>query len=112
MGFYIPRSDISEGARTLDSAITSLTEELEAVNFYNQRADVATDASLKDIMIHNRDEEIEHCAMLIEWLRRELPEFDKELRDYLFTTADITAVEAGAGEHGDSAQSLGIGSLR
>lgn len=113
MGFYIPRSDLSGAARTIDSAITSLMEELEAVNYYNQRADVSVDDDLKEIMIHNRDEEIEHCAMLVEYLRRKMPEFDKELRDYLFTSAPITELESGAGDDGDepTAKSLGIGSL-
>lgn len=114
MGFYIPRSELSDSARTLDSAITSLMEELEATNFYNQRAEVAADGELRELMIHNRNEEIEHCAMLIEWLRRNLPEFDKELRDYLFTSAPITAVEAGVGGEGASGgvKSIGIGSLK
>lgn len=114
MGFYIPRSDLSVDARTVDSAITSLMEELEATNFYNQRADVATDEGLKDIMLHNRNEEIEHCAMLVEWLRRHIPEFDHELRSYLFTEAPITHIEEGGdGESaGGAVHSLGIGSLR
>lgn len=112
MGFYIPRSDLSGAARTIDSAITSLMEELEAVNYYNQRADVSVDDDLKEIMIHNRDEEIEHCAMLIEWLRREMPEFDKELRGYLFTSAPLTQVEADGSEGGSAARPLSIGSLK
>jgi ferritin-like protein len=117
MGFYVPYSELSEEARTLDSAITSLVEELDATNYYNQRAETATDDSLREIMIHNRDEEIEHVAMLTEWLRRNSPEFDDALKTYLFTDAPITAVEASAG--GDAgrakasgAPSLGLGSLR
>lgn len=112
MSFYISRSDLPESARTLDSGITSLMEELEAVNFYNQRASVATNAELKSVMLHNRDEEIEHCAMLIEWLRREMPEFDKELRGYLFTSAPLTQVEADGSEGGSAARPLSIGSLK
>lgn len=113
MGYYIPRGELSESAKTLDSAITSLMEELEATNFYNQRAEVSADPALKDVMLHNRNEEIEHCAMLIEWIRRNLPEFDKELRDYLFTSAPLTDMEAGAeGEEEPAPPSLGIGSLK
>jgi hypothetical protein len=93
MGLYIPYGELSEDARAFDSAITSLMEELEAVNFYNQRADVEKDNSLKRILIHNRNEEIEHAAMLFEWLRRNVPEFDKEIREYLLKDAPITEIE-------------------
>lgn len=120
MGFYVPYSELSAEARTFDNAITSLMEELEATNYYNQRADVATDESLREIMIHNRDEEIEHVAMLVEWLRRKSPEFEQELRMYLFTDAPITEVEEAAAGGGESpaggkssgTPSLGLGSLR
>lgn len=117
--FYVSYDGLSKEARTFDFAIASLMEELEATNYYNQRADVATDDALKEIMLHNRNEEIEHCAMLIEWLRRNVPEFDEELKLYLFTDAPITAVEEMATEGGEAAQkasgggaSLGLGSLR
>jgi ferritin-like protein len=100
----------------LDSAITSLTEELEAINFYNQRAEVATDDAIKDVMLHNRNEEIEHAVMLFEWLRRNVSEFDEDMRTYLFQKAPITEIEesaAGGSSGGASpAASLGIGSLR
>ena len=119
MSYYVPYSDLSAEARTFDNAITSLMEELEATNYYNQRADVATDESLREIMIHNRNEEIEHTAMLVEWLRRFSPEFDEELRTYLFTDAPITQVEELATEGGEAdggsksqTPSLGLGSLR
>ena len=120
MSYYVPYSELSDEARTLDNGITSLMEELEATNYYNQRADVATDEGLKAIMIHNRNEEIEHIAMLIEWLRRNSPEFHERLQTYLFTDAPITEVEAlatGGGETGGGAKapgtaSLGLGSFR
>ncbi|MDR3353931.1 MAG: ferritin [Synergistaceae bacterium] len=116
MSFYVPYSDLPREAVALDSAIESLREELEATNLYHQRYLVLADESLKKMMLHNRDEEIEHCAMLIEWLRREVPEFDRELRKYLFTDAgimDIEAAPAGEGNAGKPAGgSLGIGSLR
>ncbi|MDR1651217.1 MAG: ferritin [Synergistaceae bacterium] len=115
MGFYIPYSDLSAKARTVDNALTSLIEELEAVNYYNQRADAASDDTLKDIMLHNRNEEIEHAVMLFEWLRRNIGEFDEDMRTYLFTKAPVTEVEsqaAGGGASGGSSPSLGVGSLR
>ena len=119
--FYVPYADLSKSARTLDFAIASAMEELEAINYYNQRADVAPDESLREIMIHNRNEEIEHAAMLIEWFRRNIPEFHEQLSTYLFTELPITEVEEDAtagGEGGDpdgkkpGASSLGLGSLR
>jgi uncharacterized protein len=98
-------------------AITSLMEELEAVDWYDQRVTVATDDELKAILAHNRDEEKEHAAMTLEWLRRQDPVLDRHLRTYLFTAEPVTEVEreaeAGGGETaGDGTGSLGIGSLR
>ena len=75
-------------------AITSLMEELEAVDWYNQRIDAAADPELKAILIHNRDEEKEHAAMVLEWIRRRDPKLDEELRDTLFKDGPIT------GDHG------------
>ncbi|MFW6124103.1 MAG: encapsulin-associated ferritin-like protein [Acidobacteriota bacterium] len=86
-------SGLSEEAKSTHRALTSLIEELEAVDWYNQRADVAQDEELKKILIHNRDEEMEHAAMLLEWLRRKMPEFHEELETYLFKTAPITEIE-------------------
>jgi hypothetical protein len=68
-------------------------EELEAVDWYNQRFDVCTDPQLKAILKHNRDEEIEHASMALEWIRRNFPKFDEALRTYLFTSGEITAIE-------------------
>lgn len=107
---------ISEAAADIHRVLASLQEELEAVDYYHQRADRTKDAESKAIMEHNRDEEIEHAAMLLEWLRRRLPAFDKELKTYLFTSAPITELEDAATD-GDSQApaatgSLGIGSLR
>ena len=82
MGLYEQYSELSMEAHDVDRVITSLMEELEAINYYNQRADVSGDESVCELMIHNRDEEIEHACMLIEWLRRRMPEFDGELRSY------------------------------
>jgi len=67
----------------------SLVEEIDAVDWYNQRVATTEDEELKAILAHNRDEEMEHAAMLLEWLRRNMPGWDKELRDYLFTDKPI-----------------------
>lgn len=86
---------LSEETKNITRAIRSLVEEFEAVDWYNQRVDVTKDTELKAILAHNRDEEIEHAAMALEWLRRKLPVLDKELRDNLFKEGPI------AGHHGD-----------
>ncbi|HWA49273.1 MAG TPA: encapsulin-associated ferritin-like protein [Dongiaceae bacterium] len=82
-------------AATIDRhrAIVSLMEELEAVDWYDQRLEAATDPELREILRHNRDEEKEHAAMVLEWLRRHDPVLDKQLRTYLFSTDDILKVE-------------------
>ncbi len=82
-------------AQTMDlhRAIVSLQEELEAVDWYRQRADACTDAELKDILLHNMREEIEHASMLLEWLRRNSEDFTRELQTYLFTDKPIVQVE-------------------
>jgi hypothetical protein len=84
-GYHEPTEEMSDEARDLHRAIISLMEELEAVDWYNQRMDVTKDDELRAVLKHNRDEEMEHAAMVLELLRRRLPEFDKELRDWLFT---------------------------
>jgi len=110
---------LSEEAKEIHRALASLIEELEAVDWYNQRADVSGDEQLKQILLHNRDEEIEHAAMALEWLRRKLPQFDEELKTYLFTSKNITELEegeeneAGNSEKGSSSDSsLGIGKVK
>ena len=88
-GYHEPVNEISDETRDMHRAITSLMEELEAVDWYNQRADACKDSELRAILSHNRDEEKEHAAMLLEWIRRKDPDFDKELKDYLFTDKAI-----------------------
>ena len=97
--YHEPTSELSARARSLHRALATVIEELEAVDWYQQRIDVATDEELAAIITHHRDEEIEHAVMGLEWLRRRMPEFDEKLRTYLFTTAPITEVEELA-EHG------------
>ncbi len=105
---------------TLDRhrAIESIMEELEAVDWYDQRVDAAGDQELAAILAHNRDEEKEHAAMTLEWLRRRDPKLDQHLRTYLFTSGSVLAIEHEAADDGDGGStggadgSLGIGSLR
>lgn len=88
-GYHEPIDELSDDTRDMHRAIVSLMEELEAMDWYNQRVDACKDADLKKILAHNRDEEKEHAAMLLEWIRRRDATFDKELKDYLFTDEDI-----------------------
>ncbi len=87
-------SKLRQEVLDMHRAIVSLMEELEAVDWYNQRADVCSDPELKAILEHNRDEEKEHAAMLLEWIRRQDGAFDKELKDYLFTDKPIADLES------------------
>ncbi len=89
VGYHEPVAELSEETRDLHRAIVSLMEELEAVDWYNQRADACKDPELKAILEHNRDEEKEHAAMVLEWIRRKDPAFSKELKEYLFTEQSI-----------------------
>src|SRR5215510_5591628 len=115
--------------KTIDQhrAFVSLQEELEAADWYNQRVEAAADPELAAILAHNRDEEKEHAAMVLEWLRRSDPKLDEHLRTYLFTEGSVLDIEAaaehGGGEGGGEEKggsggsapadtSLGIGSLR
>jgi len=89
VGYHEPVDELSAATRDMHRAIVSLMEELEAVDWYNQRADACKDAALKAILEHNRDEEKEHGAMLLEWIRRQDPSFSKQMQDYLFTEKPI-----------------------
>jgi uncharacterized protein len=90
---HAPRERLSPKTLAMHQAITSLMEELEAADWYRQRADDCDDEALEAILLHNMREEIEHAAMALEWLRRNDSEFDKQLRTYLFSSGDITEVE-------------------
>lgn len=111
-----PSDTLDQKTADQSRAITSLAEELEAINNYNQRIAVAPDEELKKILAHNRDEEIEHASMLIEWLRRNMTPWDEKLETYLFTTPSIVEVEAaavgGSAASTSSEGNLGIGSLK
>lgn len=88
-GYHEPIEELSDETRDMHRAITSLMEELEAVDWYNQCVDACKDPELKEILEHNRDEEKEHAAMVLEWIRRRDSVLDKELKDYLFTDKKI-----------------------
>jgi hypothetical protein len=115
-GLHEPAELIGEATIDRHRAITSLVEELEAVDWYDQRVQATNDSGLADVLAHNRDEEKEHASMTLEWLRRRDPVLDRHLRTYLFTTEPVTEVEAEAEEGGAAAAassgSLGIGSLK
>lgn len=89
-GYHEPIEELTDQTRDMHRAITSLMEELEAVDWYNQRVDACKNEELKSILEHNRDEEKEHAAMVLEWIRRQDPTFDKELKEFLFTEKPLT----------------------
>ena len=89
VGFHEPVAELCDETRDMHRAIVSLMEELEAVDWYNQRADACKDEDHKAILQPNRDEEKEHASMVLEWIRRKDPRFSKELRDYLFTEKPV-----------------------
>jgi ferritin-like protein len=88
-----PADKLSPETIEFHRAVVSLMEELDAIDWYNQRAEACGDSELRKILQHNRDEEIEHAVMALEWIRRNSSKFDEALRTYLFTTGDITAIE-------------------
>jgi uncharacterized protein len=120
-GLHEPADRLAPETVDRHRALTSIQEELEAVDWYDQRVDATSDAELASVLAHNRDEEKEHAVMTIEWLRRHDPVLDRHLRTYLFTTSSITEVEREAEVQGTDADSdgaegaggsLGIGGLK
>ena len=113
--YHDPFEVLKGKTRDITRALLSLKEEVEAVDWYNQRVDVTEDPELKEILAHNRDEEIEHAVMTIEWLRRNMDGWDEELRTYLFTEGSLLEIEEGAeGEEsqGEGSSGLNIGDLK
>ncbi|HEY7139130.1 MAG TPA: ferritin-like domain-containing protein [Methylomirabilota bacterium] len=92
-GFHEAEDRLAPATRDMHRAIVSLMEELEAIDWYQQRIEAAGDGELQDVLRHNRDEEKEHAAMVLEWIRRRDPGFDEVLRTFLFTERPITALE-------------------
>ena len=118
-GLHEPEDRLSPATIDRHRALTSIQEELEAVDWYDQRVNATTDPSLAAVLAHNRDEEKEHASMMLEWLRRHDPKLDQFLRTYLFTTEPITEIEAEVEAEAVTDQpaaadtgSLGIGSLK
>lgn len=120
-GFHEPVGELSDDTRDMHRAITSLMEELEAIDWYQQRAEACSDPELRDILLHNKDEEIEHALMTLEWIRRQNAKFSEQAETYLFTQVPIVEVEEHAEAETDAeieapsvgaAGSLGIGSLK
>ena len=102
-GFH--ETDLTPETRNMHRAIVSLMEELEAIDWYQQRVDATSDEALRTILTHNRDEEKEHAAMVLEWIRRHDPVFDAHLRQYLFTTVPVT-------ERAEAAETQPVGGKR
>jgi uncharacterized protein len=97
-GLHAPRERLSAKTLSMHHAIVSLMEELEAADWYRQRADDCDDEALKAILLHNMREEVEHAAMVLEWLRRNDDVFDSQLREYLFKDGDIAGHEEATGK--------------
>lgn len=112
-GYHEPYEQLTSKTRDFHRALRSLMEELEAVDWYQQRVDVCHDDDLRAILAHNRDEEKEHAAMVLEWIRRQDRVFDTQLRKYLFTEISIVGREEGVKSIGAPAPiPPSIGSLR
>ncbi len=117
--YHEPVTELTPEARNYSRALNSLKEEIEAVDWYNQRVVTSNDPELAALMAHNRDEEIEHACMALEWLRRNMPGWDESLRKYLFIEGSIVAAEKEGKDSGDApvsasktTDSLGIGKIK
>jgi len=113
--YHEPLELLSGETREMHRAIVSLMEELEAIDWYQQRVDACSDPQLKDVLLHNKNEEIEHASMVMEWIRRHNDHFNEMLRKYLFTEQPITGIEKAAGTTSPGAsatEALGIGSMK
>ena len=115
--YHEPYELLTEPTRNLHRAIVSLKEELEAVDWYQQRAEACSDEQLRAVLVHNKNEEIEHAMMTLEWLRRMDPVFAANIETYLDSSGPITEVEktataGSAASSASTASSLGIGSLK
>jgi len=115
VGYHEDEDKLSDETKDRHRAIASMMEELEAVDWYDQRVSAASDAELREILAHNRDEEKEHFVMALEWLRRRDAKLDAELRERLFAPGSIVAHEEAGNEGARAAAgdvSLRIGSLK
>jgi uncharacterized protein len=117
--FHEAEARLSPRTRDMHRAIVSLQEELEAIDWYQQRVDATEDGALREILRHNREEEVEHAAMVLEWIRRHDADFAAKLKTYLFTEGSIIerenvaeAAERGAADGNGRSNPMSIGSLR
>jgi ferritin-like protein len=116
--YHEPVEELDDRVRDMHRALVSLTEEVEAADWYAQRVSRCSDPELKRILQHNKNEEVEHASMLIEWLRRSSPDWDSRLRRFLFTErplgqeAEAATSETGGAAPERSGVGLGIGSLK
>ena len=102
---------LSSNALDIHRALASLQEELEAIDYYHQRVDVAEDEALKGVLAHNRDDEMEHAVMLLEWLRRTMPGFDVQMEKFLFTSGDLLILAKNPNPGVATGSGLGLGNL-
>ncbi len=111
--YHESTDELSGKTKDITRALISLKEEIEAIDWYNQRVDRADNEELKQILIHNRDEEVEHACMALEWLRRNMDAWDENLKTYLFSEGSITELEEGE-EHNNESDNkdLGIGKIK
>ncbi len=107
-GYHEEVALLPEPTKDLHRALLSLMEELEAIDWYQQRADASKDEALKAVMLHNRNEEVEHAMMTLEWIRRHDSKFDETARTYLFTNIPITEIEGAAKAAGGASASGGL----
>jgi ferritin-like protein len=115
--YHEPPELLSQETKEMHRALVSAIEELEAIDWYQQRADACEDEDLRAILLHNKEEEMEHFLMTLEWIRRRSPKFSSEMKKYLFTEGPLTQIEEkaeGGGEAGGGSAggSLGIGALK
>jgi uncharacterized protein len=110
--FHEPPEDLSPQTRDFRRALNSFKEEIEAIDWYQQRIDSCTNEELKKIIEHNKFEEMEHASMMLEWLRRNMEGWDEKLRMYLFTERDLLEEEKSAEGDDEKQKDLGIGKIK
>jgi len=106
--YHEPWEKLPEAVRDVHRALTSFKEEIEAIDWYHQRAAMCDDEELRAVIEHNRDEEIEHATMTLEWLRRHMPHWNEQLERYLFTTGPIALDDEAASPDGEKIDPGGL----
>jgi uncharacterized protein len=109
--FHEPPEELSPETRDFRRALNSLMEEIQAIDWYQQRVDATGDEQLKKVIEHNKQEEIEHALMALEWLRRNMNGWDEKMKQYLFKEGDIAALEEKE-DDSESQKDLGIGKIK